>query len=263
MTGSLGAREIKRAGNMTRDNLKNSERDLHRLFRSLRLALPIRFSAFRFGLLYIHYLSLTAWFRYLLDNQSEFLLGGFKAGSYNAQMLLQSFWDAFKVDHHDHWVYEQPHLDFRKLIPFYVHLDEGTGLRKSGVMVYNMQLVWGHDTAKKFSEIFKENPGRSDREVMSYMLQAQTHNQKGSTYITRYLFTILPKRWYTKKFAKVYDIVLETLTREIRSLASEGLPGFPGWHFMCLGVKGDAPALAKAGHLNRSFLTLNCNWGDL
>ena len=83
LTGSLGAREIKRAGNMTRDNLKNSERDLHRLFRSLRLALPIRFSTFRFGLLYIHYLSLAAWFRYLLENQSEFLLGGFKADSYN------------------------------------------------------------------------------------------------------------------------------------------------------------------------------------
>lgn len=138
-------------------------------------------------------------------------------------------------------------------MPFFLHLDEGTGLRKSAVMVYNMQVVWGQDTAKKFNEIFVGQSGRTERDVAQYMLEAQTHNQRGSTYTTRYLYTILPKRWYTKKFVRVYDLVLKKLTEESCTLASEGIAG---WHFVCLGMKGDAPALAKAGHLNRSFQTL-------
>ena len=116
-----------------------------------------------------------------------------------------------------------------------------------------MQVVWGQDIAKKFNDIFVRQPGRTDRDVAQYMLQAQTHNQRGSTYTTRYLYTILPKRWYTKKFVRVYDLVLKKLTEESFKLANEGIAG---WHFVCLGMKGDAPALAKAGHLNRSFQTL-------
>ena len=238
---------------MTEKNLKNSERDLLRLFRNLGLSLPLCPSVFKVGLLHVHYLSLASWFRYLLHNSSEFLLGGFKANTYHAGVLLQSFWDAFRVDHHDHWVFQQDHLDFKKTVPFFLHLDEGTGLRKSAVMVYNMQVVWGQDTAKKFNEIFVGQSGRTERDVAQYMLEAQTHNQRGSTYTTRYLYTILPKRWYTKKFVRVYDLVLKKLTEESCTLASEGIAG---WHFVCLGMKGDAPALAKAGHLNRSFQTL-------
>ena len=237
---------------MTEKKLKNSERDLLRLFRNLGLSLPLRPSVFKVGLLHVHYLSLASWFRYLLHNSSEFLLGGFKANTYHAGVLLQSFWDAFRVDHHDHWVFQQDHLDFKKTVPFFLHLDEGTGLRKSAVMVYNMQVVWGQDTAKKFNEIFVGQSGRTERDVAQYMLEAQTHNQRGSTYTTRYLYTILPKRWYTKKFVRVYDLVLKKLTEESCTLASEGIAG---WHFVCLGMKGDAPALAKAGHLNRSSLT--------
>lgn len=251
--GAFGMGAIKRAGNMTKKNLKNAERDLHRLFRNLGLTLPLRLSTFRFGLLQVHYLSLVNWFAYLITTSSEMLLGGFNAASYNAGVLLRSFWDAYFVDHQDHWVFQQDHLDFAKTVPFFVHLDEGTGLRKTGVMVYNFQVVWGQDTCLRFDEIFKTNPGRTDADVLSYMQMAQTHNQRGSSYTTRYLYTILPKRWYTKKFAGVYDLVLKNLTQECCRLASEGVAG---WHFICLGVKGDAPALAKAGHLTRTFQTL-------
>ena len=104
---------------MTEKNLKNSERDLLRLFRNLGLSLPLRPSVFKVGLLHVHYLSLASWFRYLLHNSSEFLLGGFKANTYHAGVLLQSFWDAFRVDHHDHWVFQQDHLDFKKTVPFF------------------------------------------------------------------------------------------------------------------------------------------------
>jgi len=63
---------------------------------------------------------------------------------------------------------------------------------------------------------------------------------------------------YAKKNHFVNDQVLKTLATESRKLASEGIGGtFP----VCLGMKGDAPALAKAGPYTRSFQKLS--WLDL
>ena len=241
---------LSRVGRLTKNNLKNAERDLHVIFKNLGLTIPVKRATLRFGLLQIQYLPIESWLRYLWANQPHLLFGGFSAGDPRTSLLLETFWESFRLENSDHWIFNGDQ-DLRKTIPFYLHLDEGTGARKSSVLVYNWQPVFGTDTAKAFEEMFSQCTGRSDEEMMSFMRKAQCHNQRGSTYLSRFLFTLLPKRWYTKKFAGVYDKVLSTIAAECCKLASTDF--VQGWRAICLGVKGDAPALQKAGHLTRSF----------
>ena len=244
---------IQRACNLTEENLKNAERDLHSLFRRYELAIPVNLSCMRFGLLYLHYISLETWFRFLLADYPHLLLGGFNTGDPRSGVLLESFWEAYRVAHGDHFVFREHPRDLKRCVPFYWHLDEGTGLRKSAVLVFNMQTAFGSETASLFEKKFTDGSGRSDAEIKQYMLESQFHNQRGSSLLSRFLYTIIPKRWYTKKFDFVYDKVLDRLATETARLACEGVRGM---YPICLGVKGDAPALAKAAHYFRSFMTL-------
>lgn len=243
---------LQRAGRVTAENMQNCERDLHSLFWKCGLALPVRLSTMRFGLLYVHYISLSTWFRCLLGDYPHLLLGGFSDSS-KASLLLESFWETYRVAHSDHFVFSQHPGNLKACVPYYLHLDEGTGLRKSAVLVFNFQAAFGQETAANFEKLFGEGTGRSDRDVKEYMVDAQTHNQRGSSFLSRFLFTVIPKKWYTKKFDFVYDRILAQLADEAARLACEGIRGmFP----ICLGLKGDAPALAKAAHYNRSFMSL-------
>ena len=238
---------------MTDDNLKNAERDLHALFRKYGLALPLQISALKCGLFHLHYISLTSWFRYLLNDFSHLLLGGFKVGDSKATFLVKSFWESFRVANGDHWVFSQHGANLQKCVPYYLHLDEGTGLRKSAVLVFNLQTVWGSETKDEFEKRFASQSGRTDSDMVRYMLESQCHNQRGSSLLTRFLITAIPKRWYSKKNSFVYDKFLKTIAEDSLKLALEGTNGM---HPVCLGIKGDAPALAKAGHYTRSFMRL-------
>ena len=238
---------------MTRDNLKNAERDLHALFRKHGLTVPVPVCLHTFGLVGFRFIPIMGWFKYLLESFSHLLLGGFKYGEPKACLLLRSFWESYRCANADHWVFQHHDSELEKCVPYYVHLDEGTGQRKSAVLIFNIQAFWGQETATRFEANYAAGSGRRDEDLMGYMLSAQMHNQRGSSLLSRFLYTIIPKKLYTKKFAHIYDKVLDKLTTEICGLASSGVGGiFP----ICLGIKGDAPALAKAGHLNRTFQTL-------
>ena len=244
---------LRKAGDMKKDNLKNAERDLHLLFSKSDLTLPFGLSMHKFGLLYVHYFQIKSWFEFLLQSFSPLLFGGFRKVDAKTPLLLESFWSAFRQANSDHWVFDYHGDRLHRCIPFHMHLDEGTGLRKSAVLIINIQALFGQDTATKFEKIFLQGSGRGHDDMLDYMTRAQTHNQRGSSLLSRFLYTLIPKRWYTKAYGFVYDRLLDKLATEIRGLAEDGVGGY--WP-ICLGVKGDAPALAKAGHLNRTFASL-------
>ena len=60
----------------------------------------------RFGLLFIHYISLFSWFPLLLKRYSKMFLGGISLddGS-KVGMLLSTFWEIYRHTHSDHVVY--------------------------------------------------------------------------------------------------------------------------------------------------------------
>eukprot|EP00438_Fugacium_kawagutii_P029459 Skav209226 [mRNA] locus=scaffold293:68270:69547:- [translate_table: standard] len=94
------------------------------------------------------------------------------------------------------------------------------------------------------------------------MRDAQYHNAKGSTYLTRFLFTALPKKAYSGTNKENYDKVLELISDEIIDLMHHGVRvGDERFYPICLGVKGDQPALVKSGKFRRSFMNLGANRG--
>lgn len=238
---------------MTEENLKNAERDLLALFMKSKLTIPVSLSALKCGLFHVHFFSIGSWFHFLMSDYSHVLLGGFNKEDSLSTLLLTSFWATYRTSHGDHWVFIEHAGNLQRCIPYFLHLDEGTGLRKSAVLVINLQACWGLDTADGFRKQHASTTDRLDNDMARYMVEAQTHNQRGSSLMSRFLYTLIPKKWYTKKNSFVFDKVLKNIAVESRRLACEGIDGF---HPICLGVKGDAPALAKAGHFVRSFMKL-------
>ena len=174
------------------DNLNNAERDLHRLFRDEGLCLPISATIAQVETQTLHYLSLQTWFPYLMSRQPALLLGGFQRKGSNAELLLSTFWKNFQSYAPDHAVFDL-HGGGDRLstcVPFFLHLDEGTGLRKSAVLVVSMQPVFGRETSLRFSSLHKV------RDMHDRMTQAQSHNNMGNTYLSRFLLTAMPKKMY-------------------------------------------------------------------
>ena len=150
-------------------------------------------------------------------------------------------------------------------IPFYVHMDEGRGLRKTAVQIISAQAVFGLETSERFQLAFRNGHGRETSDIEDYMAESQDHNSKGSTYKSRFLHSCVPKKWYSGKHQNMYSKLLEDVAAESKALFEKGIYCSGQQYFLvCLGLKADAPALAKAGSLNRSFLNLGfqipCCW---
>ena len=107
----------------------------------------------------------------------QLLLGGVRFGGPLVGLLLESFWKMHRVAHGDHWVFQQHGECLRQCVPYYLHLDEGTGLRKSAVLVINMQACWGQGTADAFEKLHASGLGRTDADMEDCMLTAEFHNQ--------------------------------------------------------------------------------------
>ena len=245
-------------------NPQNAERDLHRIFRKLGLSLPLPISHVVLHGKPVHYLSLKSWWPLLLKNHSGLVLGGFDRNDTCSKLLLNSFWNNYKVQFNDHAVFDMHEAqgNLSKCIPYFLHIDEGVGLRRSAVLVVSMQTIFGRHTAKRFDYLHSHSGGHSQSDMEKRMTLAQYHNAHGSTYLTRFLFTALPKKVYSQKNSQVYWGVLETLASECIELMENGVNiNDVKYYPVCLGIKGDQPALIKSGAFKRSFMNLGVDRG--
>ena len=242
-------------------HIKTAERDLHRLFGSLGMAIPIPTSILRSGPHALECIKLSSWFKYMLINHSSYVLGGFGMADANMHLCLRAFWETARSDLGQHVVYELHAERLHRCLPFAVHADEGRSLRKSAILVTSAQAVIGHDTATLFYELFQENwtPRMSDELAMNLMQCAHRHNAKGCTFKTRMLHTALPKAMYVKNNSHVFETLMEELRQECTSLFEEGITVGDDddvYYPVCIAFKGDSPMIAKAGYLTRSFQNL-------
>ena len=213
---------LKRAANCS--NINNAERDLHKLFRDQGLCLPISATTTQHGKEQVDRLSLHTWFPYLLSHHSKFLLGGFQRKDWTADLLLRTFWKNFEAQAPDHEVFELHGGGERmsKCIPFYLHLDEGTSLRKSAVLVVSWQPIFGRETYERYVKNYHV------RDLEDRMAQAQFHNNRGNTYLSRFLLTVMPKKMYGGSNSATYWGVLDTIAKECCDLMTNGIT-VGGW----------------------------------
>ncbi|CAE7465862.1 unnamed protein product [Symbiodinium natans] len=223
------------------NNSNNSERDLLRTLKKFKRVLPLTVDSFVSRTERVQYIKLGTWFRYLFNVRSGGqLIGGFAPTDHYAHVCLRAFWQAFRREHPSHAVCELHGERLHKVVPYALHLDEGRGLRKSAVLVVHAQGVFGADTAQLFRDRISTAADLGHQQLEELMTTCQTHNGKGSSYLSRMLFTCLPKASYTKKKSHVYDQVLERLREECTSLLEDGLTMSDGstFYFALVAVKG-------------------------
>ena len=262
LASNLGRRKLKGLMRASNTNcLQNAERDLHNLFRDEGLCLPIRPVQLDLRGQSVAYMKLTTWFDFLLTKQPQLLFGGY--GRDKCDLLLSTFWKLFEQTCPAHDVFQMHGREgggrLSKCVPYYLHLDEGVSFKKYGIMVCQCQTPFGQETAERFQQSEPPGGSRSQEDLEARMADAQFPNSRGSTFLTRYLLSALPKKMYAGKMDHVLESFLGVLADEAAELMEKGLVigrEKETWYPCFMGVKGDQPALIRVGHLNRSFRNL-------
>ena len=154
--------------------------------------------------------------------------------------VLRAFWERYREHEGGHAVFmDHPeHLDC--VLPLQIHADEGETLKKSAIMVVSWSSPIGTGTSKQ--------------DVLDEVLNM---NFGGSTYATRFLFTVCVKKVY-KKHPQRFEKLMAALADELHELHTNGvellIKNRPVRMFVStVGFKGDWPIHARVGLLSRHF----------
>ena len=247
-------------------DLSHSEARLHEVIRDWGLTLGVEMIHLRQGLMWIPLLHVPAWMAYMLHHEPRVLLGGFTLDEEDdIRAHLGAFWGAFELEEPSHQVYAVHKHNLQRCIPYYLYLDEGRGYRKSPVMILAFEACFGTSTRKNYKQRIQQTMVATERDRTLACLDSQAHTSKGSSLTSRFLLTALPHSWYRKTKhldrSHVFHNTLEEIAKHCESLFREGIKDRAGntWFGILVGLKGDSPALAKAGRLTASFMNLGAN----
>lgn len=132
-------------------------------------------------------------------------------------------------------------------IPIFAFGDEGTALRKTNAMVLGWEPILGQGTQLNVDDGVHE--GEDWLQLLNFV---------GSTWRTRLLYACMHSKVYRKKPDRLEALMTEWAA-DLHRLQREGLrvqygAGEVTVRLICLGFKGDLPALRKCGNLTRHFL---------
>lgn len=189
------------------------------------------------------YVSFTSWLQYLVESDELDHLVGVKTLA-EMEALLAMFWDRFLQVHPWHVMAGKSYVCRRRCIPVLIHGDEGRGLKKKQLMVLNVHGVLGKGS--RLTTV----PENDRKKGSSQPLQL---NMLGNTWLTHFLHSVLPISLYNDTPESFYH-VLDLMAKEMTGLFNDGIEIRERRYYVCcIGIKGDAPFLAKAGMFERSF----------
>ena len=175
------------------------------------------------------YLPLVSFAAEVLHEFPEHLLGGFSYDNLcGVENCLEIFWDRFKWTWPEHPVYQDHAHDLRRCIPCRLHCDEGTGVRRTGIM----QISWGPVIKSALGSAFH------------YFFHSCIHSDVYKDFNQGY-----------KVGNKTLDDIMECFVSEALTAYWEGVQVKEHGTFFLVFVRqeGDLPAQAKIWHLDRSF----------
>ena len=192
----------------------------------------------------------SQWFEYVLCRKSQILLGGFAKNHPATPGFLQAFWDAYRGEEPQHVVFQDHANDLQRCVPFFLFNDEGRGHRKTPIQVVALESVFNVSSFKKFEKL-KPHPSTWTSTMFQ---EIQQHTGSGSSYLSRILLYVLPHNLYKGKTNRLWDLVMDTVTRDMEQLFHHGVQVDGATFYpVLIGAKGDAPALVKLFKLSRSF----------
>ena len=149
--------------------------------------------------------------------------------------MLRKFWRVFRATYPSHPVFETHANNLHFCVPVKAHTDEGTGKRKTAVLVHS----WG--------PVMRSGTGSWDQYFHFAMLLNEDY----------------------KAFNQGYELgnaVVDSLMQHFASQATStfytgiNIPEHGCWHLVFVAHEGDLPAQAKLYHLKRNF---NCDPNEM
>lgn len=189
--------------------------------------------------MHIDYIHIADFARSLcLSGCQSLLVGYVNATWHEFRCRCALFWKLYEHMDGTHPVYatENKHR-LEQTVPIFVYGDEGRGLKKNPVLSVTWEPCMGRGV--------KENIDKPD--VLGV-------NMKGSSYVTRFLFTLVANTAYKNSVA-AWDKIFAQLALSCKDVFENGIrcPGNRNIFFATIGLKGDLPFLGKVGHFCRNF----------
>ena len=231
-------------------SLAHAESGLHRVIREWGLALPIDLYYFSKGILFAPMCKPSKVLEYYLCRRPAIIFGGFPRGHQALDTFIEAFWSAYRLEDNDHVVYTTHNHRLHRCFPVMLYADEGRGLRKAPIQIVGLELVWGQKTFGACQKLAEAKGW-----TFETCWQGSDHTGRGNSLVSRLLLYVLPHRAYKKKQKHFWYEVFGAAVRDLADLFTSGIKDASGetWFPIVIGMKGDSPALNKAGNLTRSF----------
>lgn len=227
--------------------LKKSEQGVHKVFKDFGASLPIQIARVDLpSKKSFPYVPFRHWLEYLVKNDELERICGVSDVA-DMQKVLTLFWDRYKQTHGNHEIYSRAAsglIDMSMCLPVLYHGDEGRGLKKKQVMIASTHGVIGAGCSHQNNDL--GHPSDPSKDPLRL-------NMIGNTLLNHFIQFAAPIGLYNKS-PESFDRLLDLQAKEFRKLFYEGAE-INGRRFFiaCIGVKGDAPFLVKAGKFERSF----------
>ena len=203
------------------------------------LSCPAQIDSIDIGLENPHpMLRISSMLKVLALNDSLSTLWG--SGDSDPTAVLAKFWRRFRAHQPSHQVFRQHANELHRVLPLFLHADEGETLKNAGIMIVSWESPIGL--------------GTSTQDAPTDMGM----NYLGSSFKTRFLISVLLKKLYLKQVKTSLDDLISEIAAELKTLFFDGLElthAGQCMHFFVgfIGLKGDWPVQAKLGHLRRHF----------
>ena len=230
-----------------RCHLTSSERDVQRVVKAQRLALPLPLTKIEVRRKKFPFIRSIDWLNFIVCEAGQWhrLAGLNGPNPEKCATVWSSFWRQYRQIEPDHQVFSMLTDDeLSRTAACYFHLDEGRGYKRTAVMIMSFHSCLGFG--------FRNQVGKKRKragEQISFLV-----NYTGATLTNRFLLSVIPKMYYDKSPLVIND-VFDLIAQDFKACVETGVQGSGGqvYRLCILGVKADWPAQVRCGGLLRSY----------
>ena len=248
----------------------HAQRFAEGLFQRKQLSLPVQISSFEHVVQAGTESSITSyfvlpsdWLRCIISSDISIL-----CGDNNPETCFRDFWEAFRLNNPDHKVFQVHSSEvLTRVVPLFLHGDEGRGQKKSPYLVLSMESpigciprLKGACGCRAYMESRPDLPNFG--EAREYLLTDEVKrrcldmftNFRSHSYLTRHLL-FGARAWILKKNPQILQKLLEIIVDDFNRLMLEGIH-IPKHGLMFAGIagcKGDMDWHQKIYNLTRCY----------
>ena len=241
----LGLQRAARTGvqQWAKCKLNHSERDVHITLKRQKTKLDIPVQHISCDGVDIPWISPESWLKFVVDRGLWPTTSGCSRHDYaGAINKWIEFWKTYQELYPTFQLFGRSDVDYSRTAAWVIHGDEGRTLKRNGILTTSLQSVLGFGYDEK-------------RVVKNAAASSLQVNFAGHSLTTRRIVSTIPKSSYESQ-PEVFHATMDHVARSCAKLLESGyVDKNTGERFrVCvLGVKGDAPYLAKCGRFYRTF----------